>query len=394
MPRIEDVLERESRTVDLEPGDFERLLGRRERKERNRRIRAGALGVIVALAAGIFLVRQLTSDHVPANPPEPRPVPGVSGALAYEKDGYVYIAEPDGSNAVRIKGRSPACGGPSDLMPGWSPDGRYLAFLRGCPDPVEPLRSVIVLSYPDLSVVAEFPTRGGFTWSPDSTRIAVWGGPYGQTLDVYGVDGSQQASLPNPLPDGQGGYIMWMPDDSSLLLYRYAESGMVVPMKVVPLDGTDAVDLPEGLPFASPDGARVALVSDASTVVTDADGATLFEVDLPLQMNLLIDGVVWSPDGDRFAATVGPSARAQLVVVDAATGEVTQLTQARRALLRYHKLQRRIEGVVGFSPDGERILYEGWGTGYTPKALYSIDVDGSDAHVLVEWAQDGQWRPV
>ena len=65
MPRIADVLERESRTVDLEQGDFERLLGRRERKQRNRRIRAGALGVIVALAMGIVLVRSLTSDADP-----------------------------------------------------------------------------------------------------------------------------------------------------------------------------------------------------------------------------------------------------------------------------------------------------------------------------------------
>ena len=50
MPRIADALERESRTVDLEQGDFERLLDRRERKQRNRRIRAGAVAVIVALA--------------------------------------------------------------------------------------------------------------------------------------------------------------------------------------------------------------------------------------------------------------------------------------------------------------------------------------------------------
>ena len=53
MPRIADALERESRTVDLEQGDFERLLVRRDRKHRNRRIRAGALGVIVALAMGL-----------------------------------------------------------------------------------------------------------------------------------------------------------------------------------------------------------------------------------------------------------------------------------------------------------------------------------------------------
>ena len=69
MPRIGDVLERESRTVDLEQGDFERLLGRREHKERARRTRAGAVGAIVALATGIVLVRALTSDRVPADRP-------------------------------------------------------------------------------------------------------------------------------------------------------------------------------------------------------------------------------------------------------------------------------------------------------------------------------------
>jgi hypothetical protein len=80
MPRIADLLERESRTVDLAHGDFERLLDRRERKVRNRRIRAGAVGVIVALATGIVLVRSLTSDGVPADPPvDPNPPPAATG---------------------------------------------------------------------------------------------------------------------------------------------------------------------------------------------------------------------------------------------------------------------------------------------------------------------------
>src|SRR5687767_11800473 len=100
MPRIADVLEGESRTVDLEQGDFERLLGRREHKQRNRQIRAGAVGVTVALAMGIALVRSLTTDGIPADPPvEPRPAP--AGTLAYILDGDVYVAEPDGSNALK-----------------------------------------------------------------------------------------------------------------------------------------------------------------------------------------------------------------------------------------------------------------------------------------------------
>ena len=93
MPRIADALEHESRTVDLEQGDFERLLGRRERKQRNRRIRAGALGVIVALAIGTALVRSLTSDPIPAHPrPTPAPAPhgifsSVGGWIAFDYQG-------------------------------------------------------------------------------------------------------------------------------------------------------------------------------------------------------------------------------------------------------------------------------------------------------------------
>ena len=80
MSRIADALERESQDVDLAQGDFERLLGRRERKQRNRRIRAGALGVIVTLVMAAVLVRSITSDHIPANPqPTPTPTPSDRG---------------------------------------------------------------------------------------------------------------------------------------------------------------------------------------------------------------------------------------------------------------------------------------------------------------------------
>ena len=71
MPKIADALERESRSVDLEHGDFERLLDRRERKQRNRRIRAGAVAVIVALAAAAALARSIAWESVPATPPKP-----------------------------------------------------------------------------------------------------------------------------------------------------------------------------------------------------------------------------------------------------------------------------------------------------------------------------------
>ena len=93
MPRIADVLERESRTVDLEQGGFERLLGRRERKQRNRRIRAGAVGVLVALAAGVLLMRSLSSDPIPADP-DPQPPSGQVLELTATIGGTIEVSRP------------------------------------------------------------------------------------------------------------------------------------------------------------------------------------------------------------------------------------------------------------------------------------------------------------
>src|SRR5215210_7108760 len=135
MPRIADVLARESRTVDLEPGDFERLLGRRERKQRNRRINSGVVGV--AVGVGFFLVGSLTSDTIPATGPAEPTVP-LSGAIAYELRGQIYVAGPDGSDPVAVDVGAIHDECPGEVFtrfPSWSPDGRYLAFNRTCVDP-------------------------------------------------------------------------------------------------------------------------------------------------------------------------------------------------------------------------------------------------------------------
>ena len=107
-------------TVDLEQGDFERLLGRRERKQRNRRIRAGALGVIVALVMGIVLARSLTSDPIPAvilglqRPRRPlRHLLGASaGGSPSNIRGGVQAVAPDGPGQTVLLDDGSTCGGP------------------------------------------------------------------------------------------------------------------------------------------------------------------------------------------------------------------------------------------------------------------------------------------
>jgi hypothetical protein len=83
MSSVAELLDRESRTVDLEHGNFERLTGRRDRRQRNRRIRAGTLAVVVmAVGAAVFL-RALRSEPTPqpADQPSVTSVPSVWSPL-------------------------------------------------------------------------------------------------------------------------------------------------------------------------------------------------------------------------------------------------------------------------------------------------------------------------
>ena len=319
MPRIADVLERESRTVDLEQGDFERLLGRRERKQRNRRIRAGALGVIVALATGLVLVRSLTSDGIPADPPvEPRPAPAASGTLAYVLDGDIYVADPDGSNAARIADGRPDedCAGIGEYWaegPMWSPDGRYLAYRYSDCSSSEHIGRDVVISDAEGNVLATFPAQGwDIAWSPDSTRVAVWDSVF-ETIGVYGVDGARQTQLTMPsgwTPVGDHDPV-WMPGGTSLLV-RNVE---------VPLDGATPRQLPWDPEAYSPDGTHVVYRDHRSLTVTRSDGSEPREVF----GDWTYDNT-WSPTGDRIAFTTsvrGPVS-AELRVFDVATGTVTR----------------------------------------------------------------------
>jgi Tol biopolymer transport system component len=316
---------------------FERLVNRKGRKQRNQRLAAGAVGLIVALATGLVLVRSLTSDGVPADRPEPRPSPAASGALAYALDGDIYVADPDGSNAVKIADGRPAedCAGHSEYWAEgsmWSPDGRYLAYrYSDCSSGPEWLEGVVI-SDAEGNVLATFPTGRGWDirWSPDSTRVAVWDSLF-ETIGVYGTDGARQTQL--TMPPWWRGYgdvdPWWMPDGTSL---------MVEPNVELPLDGGTPRRLPEGAQAYSPAGD--------------------------------------SPDGSHFAYV---DHRSRMVARSDGSGSVTLLTVERGTIL----------GEIGFSPQGDRILF--WRSEDGESSLWSIGVDGSDARLVVAGTMEGEW---
>jgi Tol biopolymer transport system component len=396
MPSLPDLLERESRTVALQPDSFERLIRRRDRKRRNQRIGAGALAIILALVSFVALTRAFRTAERPAD----EPTPARLGSLAYAVDGDIFVADWDGANPVRIaNGRPPSdCGGSDEYWwegPIWSPDGRYLAYRHTDCDGARGAWSDVVISDPEGNVVASFPSEGwGISWSPDSTRVAVWVHWERGEIGVFGPDGERQTLTVSPgmmappgprAPSGP----RWSPDGASLLV----KGGVVVP-----LDGSTPRRLPSDDPRSlaslhatySPDGSRVAYIINGSLGVAAADGS-----DLRHLVERWVRSPVWSPTGDRIAFTWGARAAAwrgnatELRVLDVATGRMTVLVEAGGSVM----LSGAASAPFEFSPEGDRILFSGTEVedGTFAYSLWSVNVDGSNLRRLVAETDSGDW---
>jgi Tol biopolymer transport system component len=403
---LQELFDQAGRTPPGRAFDADAVL-RRARRSRNRRITGAVAATVVltlAVVVGTASQRLLSADPLPATPvPTATPLPpaqalGTLGRLAYGIDGDVYVADADGSNPVRIADGAPGVDGncPSYWGEGpiWSPDGRYLAYrgdLTGgdtstteCSWP-----RTVNITDPAGHRVTSFPGEGWLiSWSPDSTRVAVWV-DFWTNIGVYGLDGSRQALLPVPpgLRTGGDHDPVWSPDGTSLLL----PEGVIVPV-----DGSTPRQLPAHDPRSqwkatySPDGAEVAYVIHDGLAVADADGS---------QARLLVPGgglrdyqaapLAWSPTGDRIAfasRTCGGSTNKartiELCVVDEASGTVVSMADMSG---------REVIGFIKFSPEADRILFTRTDTDGVA-SLWSVHADGSALRRVVAGTSWGDWQ--
>jgi WD40 repeat protein len=316
---------------------FERLVGRRHRRERRHRIEAGVTAVVVMLALAGLVARPFGSTA-----PEGE---GSSPALQAPKPG-IYIVDP-------VSGTIRFVWGPSWLdekydpygswigAPTLSPNGDRIAFAgrrNGSPFQLWTVSS----TGEDLQQVTDCPkdppcplgAGSGMweRWSPDGRSIAFMGGPnsQGNPGDIYAVnaDGADPRKLVS-MP-GEEDVADWSPDGTQVAFDHTSFDHPKEQIYTVSLNGgTPALLVHDGgSPLWSPDGRWIAYSRPAGI---DGGGSIWLVHPDGTDAHQLLDGmwpVGWSPDGSRLvvlrseARSVPGSAARRYAVVDVRTGDV------------------------------------------------------------------------
>ena len=369
MPSLSELLEREGRTVDLEPGDFERLIRRRDRKRLNRRLSAAGLAIILALVSFVALTRAFRPAERPANEP-PKP-PGifseVGGWIAYgwrsahpstptgarqeprgDRQG-IWAVDPshlgDPGNRIQL---STQRGTPLD----WSSDGSKLLIQSYEPpkSSVPPRLFVLNADGTETTLAtsdawcssgSSYCGSGG-SFSPDGAQV-IYAAPSEDNWrsSIYVVDA--QGGSPRVLFAGDRRCCLsngesnrsWLsnptysPDGTQIAYFDHLLDGGSQ-LRVMNADGTDVHVLLEGTGYHmynlawSPHGEQLAFGGgyrgSAGVFVVGADGSG---------PTLVVPGGAdpyWSPDGTRIAYRIPPpSALADCLSCGLGTLEIAAL---------------------------------------------------------------------
>ena len=239
----------------------------------------------------------------------------------------------------------------------WSPDGRHLVFSQDgslwTMDVDSGERSLLVAG------VGEY--LGQPAWSPDGTRVAYSRGRRNSDghwfSHIYSVkvDGTAKTQLSDG--DVRDRSPDWSPDSERIVFERTSGTGrddngdfINADRYVVVMDDTGANQTPlikggpwEQSPVWSPDGTRVAYVSDLVWLI-DPNGQN--PTPTPTGGVFWNGGVSWSPDGRRlaFARTEGDGSSIVITHVDGLNEETVTGADDLDTMPRW-------------SPDGQHLLF-------------------------------------
>jgi dipeptidyl aminopeptidase/acylaminoacyl peptidase len=185
--------------------------------------------------------------------------------------------------------------GPGDLAPRWAPDGGRIAFLRSADDS-PPQVTVIPVDGGEAKVITEFELGvEALEWSPDGSQILVVAVTYTEAWsDLDDEERSRRprrlTSVPYRFDTKVGGWT----HDRKRHLWLIDPTGDAEPRCLTP------GEFDEEFPAWSPDGSRVAFVSDRDPGQGLVSGNDVWEVDVASgELTRITDRGFWSAVGYR-----------------------------------------------------------------------------------------------
>ena len=217
-----------------------------------------------------------------------------------------------------------------DVSPAFSPDGKWIAFIRAFSSGVNDVYVAPVTGGAARRVTFDNRYLLSLTWAPDSRSVlfssnrrgnyALWTVPVSGGTPVRVPMVSENATDPAFSRDGHKmAYAQFFEDTN---IWRFDLSGRTAPKKVVTSTQYDSS------PQYSPDGSRIAFRSSRSGSseiwVTDAEGRV--PVQLTRFGGTLTGTPRWSPDGGQIAFDSRPEGQPDIYIISSNGGEPRRVT--------------------------------------------------------------------
>jgi hypothetical protein len=283
---------------------------------------------------------------------------------------------------------------PMNELVAWSPGGRYLAYMltasagdRGC--------SGLFLWSPDrLAQVALDPSIDGqwFAWAPDGSAIAIRDSDAsGAHITVVRFDHTR-TSVPGPDCSGCLLFGLWSPDSTRMAVFGDDQSADSVSHGVV-------VDLASGVGITLADGIAPMRWIDAESLLAFRSSPLSFvTVSVPTTGNIGTPiQASWPPVG--MAGTLSPdlaSAVGSFPCADATT-ETCITIQHRAGPDRVVMRVRSGNSIAFWAPDSQNVVVNVFEGRARDSGIWVVAADGSNLHristtpVALSWPLD--WQP-
>jgi serine/threonine protein kinase len=287
----------------------------------------------------------------PLGGPERLLIPEAEGKLSWLPDssGLLYTHRPSENDAAAVwlfdissgaKRRltNPTPGGPGDLHPTVSPDGRELAFIRWSTAYHADLYLAPIQGGEPRRLTRDERGLYGVCWTPAGNELifsserggdrSLWRilvrrlGP-SEPERLTGVSDNSTAPAIALVTRTQLTRLAYQRTEEDLNIWRYQLEGEKTPAaRFLSSTRMDAI------PQYSPDGTRVAFVSDRSGHVElwtcDSEGSNLVQVTSVMGSSL--GSPRWSPNGDQIAFDFQAASHSDVYVVSANGGPPKKLT--------------------------------------------------------------------